>query len=383
MAQLVYLISEDWYFRRHFLALAVAAKEAGHNVTVCCRLGEHGATAVSQIQDAGIAVRRIDFQRSSLNPWIDCNTRRQIVRAYSELAPDIVHQIALKPIIHGQYAARRTGVKARVNFLPGFGHAFTSRAVKAQILKPLISVALAHALSGETIGLAVMNVDDRNRLAALAGSDPNAVTVVPGTGVDLSRFAASPENEGPIVATFLGRFLQDKGLEELAEAARILHQRNCPIIVRLVGAPDPGNPASLPESLLTTWQSEGLVEVEPWTDNVPDVWRDSHIAILPSHREGFGMSLAEAAACKRPLVATDVPGCRDAVLNGKTGLLVPPRDPEALANAIGALARDKVRRHAMAVAARQDAETRLSLERINELVLKLYDNLLNTVAEGP
>ncbi|MDA0340733.1 MAG: glycosyltransferase family 4 protein [Proteobacteria bacterium] len=372
---LAFLITEDWYFRQHFLALATAAREIGYDVSVLCRIGERGPEAAEAIRSAGLALHAVDFQRSGLNPFKDLVTRQRISRLYRDLRPDIVHHVALKPIIHGQAAARQAGVAARINFLPGFGHVFTADTLKTKLLRPMVSRALARALKGEGMGLMVMNRDDQQQIAGLAEADPETVTVLPGTGVDLTRFAEAEEPSGPIIATYLGRFLHDKGLRELVEASSILQQRGTAVTIRLVGAPDPSNPASIDADTLSGWRRDGVVELHPWTDDVPGVWRQAHLAVLPSYREGFGMSLAEAAATGRALIASDVPGCRDVVRDGATGLLVPPRDATALADAIERLARDTDTRRRFAGMARRDAEQRFSLERINRTVLDLYETV--------
>ena len=173
-----------------------------------------------------------------------------------------------------------------------------------------------------------------------------------------------------------GRLLNDKGLRELVEAGSILRQRGVAVTIRLVGAPDPSNPASIDAGTLAGWRRDGVVELHPWTDDVPGVWRDAHLAVLPSYREGFGMSLAEAAATGRALIASDVAGCRDVVRDGVTGLLVPPRDAIALAEAIERLARDTDTRRRFAGMARRDSEQRFALERITRTVLELYETAL-------
>lgn len=374
--RLAYLITEDWYFQQHFLALAIAARDAGHEVHVLCRTGERGPDAARAIQAAGLGLHEIDFARSGLNPFKDLATRRRITDAYRALRPDIVHHVALKPIIHGQAAARMAGIAARINFLPGFGHVFTSGGVKARLLRPLVSRALAVALASENSGLMVMNRDDRAEIAEIAGADASSVTVLPGTGIDLDRFQPAPEPPGTPIVTYLGRFLRDKGLRDLVAAGRMLRQRGIPITIRLVGAPDPSNPARIKLAELEAWRREAFIQIHPWTDDVSSVWRESHLAVLPSYREGFGMSLAEAAACGRALIATDVPGCREAVLDRRSGLLVPPRDPVALAGTIETLALDEKLRRRFAAAARQDAVERLALQQINQTVLALYETAL-------
>ncbi|MDE0809031.1 MAG: glycosyltransferase family 4 protein [Alphaproteobacteria bacterium] len=376
--RLAFLITEDWYFRQHFLALAIAARDVGYDIHVLCRTGERGSGAAESIRMAGLSLHEIPFARSGLNPIKDLSTRRRIAEAFRTLNPDIVHNIALKPIIYGQAAARSVGIPARVNFLPGFGHVFTSDSLKTRLLRPLISFALSRALAGENIGLMVMNQDDRAEIAALAGVVASRVTVLPGTGVDLNRFEKTPEPDSPLVVTYVGRFLRDKGLRELVEAGRLLDRRGANVKIRLVGAPDPSNPASIGASEQAAWEKETFIEILPWTDDVASVWRRSHLAVLPSYREGFGMSLVEAAASGRALIATDVQGCREAVLDRRSGILVPPRDPVSLAGAIETLAFDPALRRRFAASARRDAEERLSSECINQQVLHLYDGVLRS-----
>lgn len=381
-SRLAFLITEDWYFRQHFLGLAIAAREAGYAVHVLCRTGEQGPEAADAIHAAGLSLHEIDFARTGLNPIKDLATRRRITEVYRDLEPDIVHHVALKPIIHGQAAARAVGVGGRVNFLPGFGHVYTSKGIKARLLRPLVSGALSTALAGEARGVMVMNQDDRRDLAALARVDPRTITVLLGTGVDPSRFSPTPEPDGDPIVTYVGRFLKDKGLRDLVAAGRLLRSRDVPVTIRLVGAPDPSNPASIGARELRAWERENFIEILPWTRDVASVWRSSHLAVLPSYREGFGMSLAEAAACGRALIATDVQGCREVVLDRRSGLLVPPHDPIALAGAIETLAFEHGLRRQFAAAARQDMLDRLSIDRINQTVLALYQDIV-AAGSGP
>ena len=377
---IAFLVTEDWYFRQHFLALAKAAQKEGYRVSLLCHTGEKGLDSLHEIQKNDISVYGIDFKRSSINPIYENKTRKQILSTYRKIRPDIVHHIALKPILYGQYAARLAGIKVRVNLLPGFGYIFTSGTIRATFLRWLVSYQLMKTLNNDSHGLITLNKDDQNQLAELLKISPDLILTIPGTGVDLDRFEiqpeSTPEHSERVIVTFLGRFLRDKGLDELAEAARIIKARSLPVHIRLVGSIDPSNPSSFKSSDLQKWESENLFEINPWTNDVPLVWSKTNIAILPSHREGFGMSLAEAAATRRALIATDVTGCRDAVIDGKSGLLIPPHDPLAIANAIEKLAVQTNFRKKLAVGARQDAENRLSVKLINNAVISLYAKLL-------
>ena len=185
----------------------------------------------------------------------------------------------------------------------------------------------------------VQNPDDAAFVAGL-GVDRRRIAVIPGSGVDTARFAPSPEPDEPVHTTLVGRMLWDKGVGEFVEAARVARARQPALRFVLIGAPDEGNPAAVPVARLQAWQAEGIIEWQDRRDDIPAVWRDSHIAVLPSYREGLPMALLEAAACGRPIVAADVPGSREIARDGERALLVPPRDAAALAAAIMRLADD-------------------------------------------
>jgi glycosyltransferase involved in cell wall biosynthesis len=170
--------------------------------------------------------------------------------------------------------------------------------------------------------------------------------------------------------------LWDKGVGELVAAARLLKPELPSLRIWLVGPPDAENPASIPESQLTRWVDEGILEWLGQHEDVAALWRQAHIAVLPSYREGLPKSLLEAAASGRPMVAADVPGCREIVVDNETGLLVPARDAVALAGALSRLAGDAALRQRMGAAARHRAVEHFSQERIGSETLALYRSLV-------
>lgn len=374
--RLVWLVSEDWYFRLHFLHWAEAARDAGFDVHLIARTGERGPEAASEIRDAGFAVHEIDLRRSGLNPFDDLRARRQILRLYRDLAPDIVQHVAIKPVLHGQWAARRLGIQARVNLIPGLGYVFSSRTAKARLLRPMVTSALGRALSRED-GIMVLNEDDRTFLAVLAGVPNESVSVVPGIGVDVERFHPTPEPDGPVTIALVARMLRDKGVIETVEAVRGLSAAGKLVRLRLIGGPDPGNPESISEDRLKAWGDLPYVDYVGPVVDVASEWAKAHIACLPSqYREGLPTSLSEAAACGRPIVTTDTPGCRDVVRDGETGYLVPPSDTTALSVALDRLVSDPELRQRMGAAARADAEARFSRQAVLGQVIALYRRLL-------
>jgi glycosyltransferase involved in cell wall biosynthesis len=196
------------------------------------------------------------------------------------------------------------------------------------------------------------NEEDRQFFIANRLTGPERSHVVRSAGVDIEAYRPQPEPQGVPLVVFAGRMLWDKGLRELVEASRRLKQEDVRVRVALVGRPDPGNPASIPEAQLQAWQAEGAVEYWGWREDMARVFSDANLFCLPSYREGLPTTIIEAAACARAVVATDAPGCRDAVRHGETGLLVPPRDAGALAAALKTLITDPDLRRRMGAAGR-------------------------------
>ncbi len=368
---ILYLVTEDWYFWSHRLPIARAARDAGWDVLVAARAGNHG----TRIEREGFRLIPIKMRRRSLAPWREIATVAELIGIYRRERPDLVHQVAMKPVLYGSFAALVAGVPAVVNALAGMGYVFTSSAVKARLLRPLIKKAFRWLLNRANARLILQNSDD---VAAMSAGTVAAerIVLIRGSGVDTTAFAPAPEPEGTPVAVMVSRMLWDKGVGELVEAARLLKERKAPVEVVLVGPPDPENPASISESQLREWEASG--EVAWWGErsDIAQIWAKSHIAVLPSHREGLPKSLLEAAACGRPMVATDVSGCREVVRPGETGLLVPPRDPESLADALERLAADPELRRRMGSAARELVERELSQEAVVEQTMALYRELL-------
>lgn len=379
--RLLWIVAEDWFFRLHYLSLAAAFVEAGAEVHLAARCGRRGPAAEQAVRAAGIRIHPLSqLDRTGLDPFADLRAIGELTALCRSLAPDLVQSVAMKPVLYGTLAAERAGVPVRLAWLPGLGHVFTGRTLKARVLRPPVSLLLRRVLGSEAVTPMVLNADDRAAVARLAGRPESAVELIPGTGVDLERFPASAEPDGPPVAAFVGRMLDEKGLDDLVAAARLLRSRNVPLGIRLVGAPDPESPTAIPEDRLRAWTAEGIVDWAGPTDDVAGVWRQTHIAILPSYREGLGMSLLEAAACGRPAVTTDVPGCREAVAQGETGLVVPAHDPQALADALATLASDNALRRKMGEAARARVEARFSLAAVRGVLAAIYERRLDRAA---
>jgi glycosyltransferase involved in cell wall biosynthesis len=368
---LLYLLTEDWFFLMHRLPMALAAQQAGYDVHVACRVGTQGAA----IEAHGFTLHPLDWKRGSLNPLHVISSIRQVRALYRKLAPDIVHHVALQPSVIGSLAARGLPIK-RVNAFTGLGFVFISSGMRARLVRPVIVGLMPWLLNDERSLVVVENPDDKAALVAIGIRD-DRVQLIPGSGIDTERMQPLPEPDGEVTAAFVGRLLDDKGIRTLVAAHDILRNHGEKLRLLIAGEGDPANPASIPRSETESWKHKPGVELLGHVDGIRKVWERAHIAVLPSRREGLPVSLLEAAAFGRPMVATDVPGCREIAHHDVNGFLVPPDDPEALAGALAVLARDRALRQRFGAAGRRRAETEFSKTRVGEQVVALYNGLLS------
>ena len=365
---LILLTGEDFSLLTHRKALALAAKGVGARVIVAARATGREA----EIRALGLEFVALDLKRAGKNPLKDLGAIRALIALYRREKPDIVHHVAMKPVLYGSIAAWVAGVPGVVNAITGLGYLFISRSLYARMARALVGLAFRVLLNRRNTVTILQNEDDLGTFIRRMGVRRERMTLIRGAGVDVSHLHPPPSRpEGPVVAVCLSRLLWDKGIGELVEAARLLKARGLPLVVRLVG-PSDLNPAAVPPEVLEAWRAEGVVEIHPPVRDPAEAYRDAHIAVLPSYREGLPKALLEAAACGLPLVASDVPGCREICRHDRTGLLVPARAAQPLADALERLARDPALREKLGAAARLAAETEFADTVINAQTLELY-----------
>jgi glycosyltransferase involved in cell wall biosynthesis len=370
--KIVFFVSEDWYFCSHRINLAKAAIEKGYKVSLITRVGNHG----EMIREAGIELIPVNIERSKLNIFSDIKLLFKLTSIIRYEKPDIFHCVAVKPVLYGSIAALFFPKTQVVNALGGLGYVFSSSNLKAKVLRPFIKNAFKYLLGRRGNQLIVQNKDDYELFSDKFTISRKQISLIRGAGVDNQYLQELPEPELPIKVTLLARMLVDKGVNEFVEAAKILKERGFKGELILVGDPDPLNPASIDQRQLKKWDESGLVEWNRFNSNVQSVWSNSHISVLPSYREGLPKSLLESAACGRAIVTTDVPGCREVVTDGVNGILVPVKDPIALADAIAKLSNDKELRVKMGKAGRKLIDEELSADKVHAQILKLYKDLL-------
>jgi glycosyltransferase involved in cell wall biosynthesis len=369
--RLLYVVTEDWYFLSHRLPMARAARAAGVEVHVATRV----SADADAIEAEGFVLHPVPFVRGTLSPLAALTTLRALRRVYRRVAPAISHHVALQPSILGSLAAMGS-TTACVNAVTGLGYTFASGSAKATLLRPFMTPLLRLLLNRHGSVVLVQNPDDHAMLVSL-GVAPSRVALIPGSGVDAELLRPLPEPPGPPTVAFVGRLLDDKGIRTLVRAHRLLRGRGSSIRLLIAGTPDPANPASISEHEAEGWNSEPGVQWLGHVEDISSLWARAHIAVLPSRREGLPKSLLEAAACGRPLIATDVPGCREVVRRDVSGLLVPVDDAPALADAIEKLAADPALRKRYSMEARRLAVEQFSADAVGRQTVELYRRLRN------
>lgn len=370
--KVLFLQTEDSSFFSHRLPMALAAKAEGYEVVVAAREDAHG----DRIRAAGLRLVPLPWRRSSVNPFYELFMVLRVVRLYADERPDLVHHVSAKPILYGSLAAAVCGVPAVVNALIGLGFVFISASIKARVLRWAVCLAFRAALSGRNSVTIFQNADDLELFVGGGLVKAEKTVLIRGSGVDTVNFAPSSEPDGPPLVVLPGRMLWDKGVGEFVEAARQLAAEGIGARFALVGDRDEENPAAVPAARLAEWKAEGVVEWWGHRSDMAEVYAAASVVCLPSYREGLPKALLEAAACARPLIAADVPGCREVVRHEATGLLAPVRDGRALADALRRLLSDATLRRSLGEGARRLAVEELSQEKVVANMLAVYRVLL-------
>jgi glycosyltransferase involved in cell wall biosynthesis len=369
--KLIFLVPEDWYFCSHRLPVARAARDAGFAVGVATRVRDHGAA----IRAEGFALHPLGWKRRGDGISGHLRALFEIVRLYRRERPDILYHVALKPVLFGGIATRLAFGRHPPPMLAavmGLG-ASASAAWRRRALGWALRLATAGLGAGRGAGrIIVQNPEDRAALAGF-GCDPGRIALIRGSGVDTGHFAALPDPAGqPVTVALVGRMLRSKGVLDAVSAIRQLRAEGVAVDLVLAGAPDPDSRDSLSMEELAGLAREPGTEWRGAVADIREVWRRAAIAVLPSsYGEGVPKALLEAASCARPVVASDMPGCREVVVPGETGLLVPPGDVAALAAAVARLAADPDLRRRMGEAGRARAVAEFTEDAVAAQTLAL------------
>jgi len=333
---ILFLVTDDWFFLMHRKALALAAQRVGMRVVVATAPGP----AVHEIETLGFTHYPLKMRRASRNPLRELIGLLDLIKLYRQLRPDIVHQVSIKPIIYGSLAARIVGIPAVVNAVTGLGFVFIAGGRRKKFMRRVVEVAYRLVGKRTQVRFLFENPDDRRHFLERQIIKPEQAVLILGSGVEIERFQPQKfevKTPSPVVL-LAARLLWHKGIREFVEAARLLHEKGIKAEFWLAGMPDTSNPAAVPVSRLLYWHRQGHVRWLGFQKDMPALYQKVAVVCLPTrYREGIPVTLLEAAACGKALVATDMPGCREIVRPGENGFLVAPGDVDALAGALSRL----------------------------------------------
>jgi glycosyltransferase involved in cell wall biosynthesis len=361
----------DWYLYNYRLAFAQELRKRGHQVILVSPDGSYA----SRLQEQGFRWVCFPFSRKGLNPLVETWVVLRLIGLYRREKPDLVHHFTIKCVLYGSLAARWLGMRAVINSVTGLGYAFTERANNRTWMKSLIKQLYRIVLRRAWV--IFQNPKDREVFLSNHLVDLGHVALVRGSGTNIENFSPSPEVKGTPIVILPARLLWDKGVAEFVAAAKILHEQGVKARFALVGDTDEGNPSAVPADQLCQWAESGLVEWWGWRDDMVRVYSVAHVICLPTfYPEGVPKSLVEGAACGRPLVASQIPGCREVITDGENGFLVPPHDEKALAAALLKLIRSPSLRRKMGTRGRERVIREFSSEVINAQTLDVYRAVL-------
>jgi glycosyltransferase involved in cell wall biosynthesis/peptidoglycan/xylan/chitin deacetylase (PgdA/CDA1 family) len=377
-----------WYIYNFRRNLALRLKELGSEVVV---VSPHDGY-VEKLQQAGLRWVEWKLNRAGLNPFTDASSLLALSRIYRRESPQLVHHFTIKPILYGTTVARWCRVPAIVNSVTGLGHLFMSERLAARLLRPAMTRWYVWTLTANHVSAIFQNSDDLAVLAAAAPKLLEQAVLTRGSGVDLERFVPSPAFTGVVGepsrngtkrALFAGRLIREKGLFEFLEAGRICKQEGLDVEFVVCGEPDPGNRSSISTQELARWKEEGLFRFLGHVDGIDRQIANSDVIVLPSYREGTPRVLLEAAAMGKPIIASDVPGCREVVIDGENGLLVPARDSTALASAMQRMLSDDRLREDMGAAGRRRMVEQFDERDVISQTLRVYEGPREEVKRPP
>ena len=370
-------LTEDWFFKSHFLSRAIDAKKSGYDVFVTC----NESNDRKFIEQRGIKFISSSLNRRSLNPFYELFVLIKYFFIFRKINPDIVHNVGPKPIIYGSIAARINNIKSVINAPIGMGFVFSSESIKAKFLKLILLFLLkltlnTHNGNDKKNRVIFENSDDMNFFLKRKIVKYNDSILIRGAGVEIDKelIKNKKKNDIPTVA-LVARMLEDKGIYEFVEAAKILKNKKIKVRFLLIGDVDKKNPTSLKQSTLKSWNDQQIIEWLGWVKDVKKILLGIDVLCLPSYREGLPKSLLEGASLALPLITTNTVGCREVVKDGVNGYLVPIKDSIGLSLAIEKLIKDKDLRLKMGEKSLKIAISQFSSEIINSQTIKIYNEL--------
>lgn len=376
--KVLFVVTVSWFFVSHRLKLAAAIREAGFDVHVATRVDSEGDA--ERIAEHGVKLHSLEIGRGDSSLVYDLKSCISLWRLYRELEPDIIHHVAMKPVIFGGIIARLMRRPSVVQAIPGLGHVYSASSGLLNALRRRVLTGLLRlACGGRNTAVIVQNRENLDTLAESAVVTSDRAWLIRGAGVDTRQIDVEVEPDAPVRVVLASRMLKEKGVAEFVAAATELSASRTDVEFLLAGEPDSASPGSIPIEQLRRWHQDGVVRYLGFEKDVIGLFASSHIVCLPTYYgEGVPKVLIEAAACGRPIVTTDQPGCRDIVRNGINGLLVPSPDVKALVTALGRLIEDSGLRRRFGDAGREIAEAEFDFGIVLTQTMQVYRTLLSS-----
>jgi glycosyltransferase involved in cell wall biosynthesis len=370
------LVNDLSFLISHRYDIVIAARKKGYQIKIA--YGELGNSTTKIFLNKDIECFKVFLQRNSINPLIELFSLFSIWRIFYRLNPDLVHLITIKAYLYGGIAARFTKVPSVLSSIAGLGIFFDQKKNFNFFLQKLLYQVFHFAFNHPNQRVIVQNLDDKKILINWGVIDKKKILLFPGSGEDLSKYTKFTEPKNVTTICFASRLLRNKGVFDYISAAKIIKKKGIKVKFLLAGSLDLGNPTSLTKKELEDIVKEKVVEVLGNQKDIPKLYAKTNIVCLPSfYGEGLPKTLIEAASAGRAIVTTDHPGCRDAIISNKTGLLVPVKNPQKLADALEWLIEHPQERIEMGKAGRKFAKKKFAIEKIIQGHLDTYENLLS------
>ncbi len=373
---LLFVVNEPYFFVSHRLPLAAGAMAEGYDVHLAAPDNNVWAPGAFQTRpffaDRGITYHEIPLSPRGMRPLEELATIKSLYALYRNVKPAVAHHVTAKAVLYGGVAARLARVPAVVSAFPGLGYYFAASNPGARLVRLAQVRGYRFATGHPNSWVIVQNRHDAETLRRLGVSDPERTTVTRGSGVSLRDFRPAAWPEGPPLVVLPSRMVREKGVSAFVDVARRLKTSGIQARFALVGNAHPSDPRAIPEETLRAWHAEGVVECWGRREDMPEVFAEASVVCLPSNREGMPKALMEAAACGRPIVTYDVPGCRETVVDGSSGILVVKGDLDALAESLGRLIQDRALCRRMGEEGRRLAENEFGVDRVVDRTLEIY-----------
>ena len=367
----------SWYLYNFRLPLLRDLRSAGYAVAA---VAPHDSYT-RLLEAEGFTVHHWVVARRSINPLLELHALVDLLRVYRRERPDLVHHFTIKACLYGTLAAKGARVYRVVNAITGLGHVFLGQRKRTRLMRRMLKPLYRAVFRARRSTVVFQNADDQERLIRLGITDGDRARLIRGSGVDIEQFRPQAHTAGqfhaPLQLLFPSRLIREKGIEDVLTACRSLWEQDVPLELLVAGAIDDGNRSALLPADLEALSSEPRIRCLGHVDDVRAIYAASDLVVLPSWREGLSRALIEAAAMERPIITTDVPGCRDVVDHGRTGLLVPLHNARAIELAITLLLENPDLAARFGKAARQKVVEEFQVSLVNENTLHQYARLLD------